>query len=169
MRRNKCASRQCLPGGKIVPRVLSGLVPYPSVGVRIKFEEVDDEFRVFRLSLQRAEMTENEARFTFAAAKLVTPYEPARNPKETALYHLYNLAWFFRRRLLDRELTKLDSALLNKPRNNNEIQKIIREIDTDFRTLLAGAQVRGMEQQSGVIESFDGPSCDEVTRNIREV
>jgi hypothetical protein len=144
-------------------------VPYPSVGVRIKFEEEDDEFRVFRLSLQRAEMTENEARFTFAAAALVTPYEPARNPNETALYHLYNLAWFFRRRLLDRELARLDSALLNKPRNNNEIQKIIREIDTDFRTLLADAQVRGMEQQSKVIESFDGPLREEVTKNLQEV
>src|ERR1700730_17552605 len=144
-------------------------VPYPSVGVRIKFEEGEDEFRVFRLSLQRGEMTGNEARFTFAAAAVVTPYEPAKNPQETSLYHLYNLAWFFRRRLLDRELTKLDSALLNRPRDDHEIQRVIRDIDNDFRTLLADAQVRGMEQQARVIESFVAPLREEVRKNLQEV
>ncbi len=145
-------------------------VAYPSVGVRIKFEEGNaDEYRVCRLILERAEKTENEIRFTFCAAALVTPYEPAKNPKETNLYHLYNLAWFFRRRLLERELTTLDSALLNKPRDDAKLLKIIRDISNDFRTLLADAQVRGMEEQSKVIESFDPPLRDEVAKNLWEV
>ncbi len=144
-------------------------VPYPSLGVRIKFEpEADNEYRVYRLSLQRAEMTENEARFTFAAAAVVTPYEPAKNPKETSLYHLFNLAWFFRRRLLDRDLPKLDSVLRNKPRKDNEIQKVIREITNDFRTMLADAQVRGMEDQAAVIESFGPPMQEEVRKSLQE-
>jgi hypothetical protein len=145
-------------------------VPYPSVGVRIKFTDEDvDEYRVFRLSLQKAEVTGDEVKFAFAAAAVVTPYEPANNPKETSLYHLYNLAWFFRRRLLERELPKLDAALMNRPRNENVVQKVIREISNDFRTMLADAQVRGVEQQAGIIQSFDGPLRDEVTRNLQEL
>jgi hypothetical protein len=41
----------------------------------------------------------------------------------------------------------VDSALLNKPRNDHELQKTIRDISNDFRTLLADAQVRGMERR----------------------
>ena len=86
-------------------------VPYPSVGIRIKFaQDEDDEYRVYRLTLKRAEGTEKEVKFAFAVAAVVTPYEPALNPRETALYHLYNLTWFFRRRLLERELKKFAAS-----------------------------------------------------------
>jgi hypothetical protein len=122
-------------------------VQYPSVGVRIKFaNEGANEYRVFRLCLQEVEVTGDAANFAFAAAAIVVPYEPANDPKETRLYHLYNLAWFFRPRLLERELTKLDDELLNRPRNKPNLENIIDEISNDFRTMLADAQVRGMEQ-----------------------
>jgi len=145
-------------------------VPYPSVGIRVKFaEEDDDEYRVYRLTLKRAEGTEKEVKFAFAVAAVVTPYEPAQNPRETALYHLYNLAWFFRRRLLERELKKLDRQLLNDPPVETLMQNVIRDISNDFRTLLADAQVRGMEQHGTIIDSFDPPLREEVRRQFQEV
>jgi hypothetical protein len=142
-------------------------VEYPSVGVRIKFSnQCVDEYRVFRLSLQKVDLKGDEANFSFAAAAVVVPYEPASNPTETRLYHLYNLAWFFRRRLLERELTKLDTELLNMPRKQAEIEKIIREISNDFRTMLADAQGRGMEQQARVIQAFASPLREEVKTKL---
>jgi hypothetical protein len=96
----------------------------------------------------------------------VVPYEPAKNPTETRLYHLFNLAWFFRRRLLERELAKLNFELLNIPPKEQEIKKIIREIGNDFRTLLADAQVRGMEQEAAVIEAFESPLREQVKTRL---
>ncbi len=142
-------------------------VEYPSVGVRIKFSsQYVDEYRVFRLSLQKVDLKGDEANFSFAAAAVVVPYEPASNPTETRLYHLYNLAWFFRRRLLERELSKLDTELLNMPRKQAEIEKIIHEISNDFRTMLADAQVRGMEQQAPVIQAFASPLREQVKTKL---
>jgi hypothetical protein len=144
-------------------------VQYPSVGVRIKFSDEDvNEYRVFRLCLHKVDVTGDTANFAFAAAAVVVPYEPANNPTETRLYHLYNLAWFFRRRLLERELTKLDYALLNRPRNKGGLEKIICEIGNDFRTMLADGQVRGMEEQAAVIQSFDSPLREEVMTKLYE-
>jgi hypothetical protein len=146
-------------------------IQYSSVAVRIKFTNDDDnEYRVYRLCLQKVDVAGNEANFAFAVAAVVVPYEPANNPTETSLYHLYNLAWFFRRRLLERELTKLDTQLLNRPRNKPEVAKIIREIENDFRTMLADAQVRGMEQPAAVIQSFpkDSPLRERVTKELYE-
>jgi hypothetical protein len=78
------------------------------------------------------------------------------------------LAWFFRRRLLERELNKLKSELLNRPRNKLALEKIICEIGNDFRTLLADAQVRGMDQQAAVIQAFDSPLREEVMTKLYE-
>jgi hypothetical protein len=96
-------------------------IQYPSVGVRVKFiKQSQGDYDVYRLCLTRVTETSVkdekggitlQAHFTFAMAAIVVPYEPANNPKETGLYHLFNLAWFFRRRLLDRELETLDLAL----------------------------------------------------------
>jgi hypothetical protein len=144
-------------------------VQYPSVGVRIKFVDQDfEEYRVFRVCLQEVDVIADTATFTFAAAAVVVPYEPAKNPKETRLYHLYNLAWFFRRRLLERELSKLEWELDNNPPNEENLRKIIREIGNDFTTLLADAQVRGMEQEAAVIQSFDSPLREEVRTKLFE-
>jgi hypothetical protein len=145
------------------------LLQYSSVGVRIKFSNDDaTEYRVFRLCLQKVDLTANLATFVFAAAALVVPYEPADNPKETRLYHLYNLAWFFRRRLLERESKKLEAELLNKPRKETALEKIMLEISNDFRTLLADAQVRGMDQQAAVIQAFDAPLREAVMKKLYE-
>ena len=76
------------------------------------------------------------------------------------------MAWFFRRRLLERELTKLDDELLNRPRNKPNLENIIDEISNDFRTMLADAQVRGMEQQAAVISCFDSPLREEVMTKL---
>ena len=144
-------------------------VQYPSVGVRIKFSDEDvSEYRVYRLGLQKVDVTGDQANFVFIAPAVVVPYEPSNNPTETRLYHLYNLAWFFRRRVLERELTKLDFELLNRPRNKPELEKIIREIGNDFRTMLADAQVRGMEQPAAVIQSFNSPLRKEVMTKLYE-
>jgi hypothetical protein len=144
-------------------------VQYPSVGVRIKFSNEDAaEYRVFRLCLQKVDVTADVATFAFAAAAVIVPYEPATSPTETRLYHLYNLAWFFRRRLLERELNKLQSEILNRPRNKLALEKIICEISNDFRTLLADAQVRGMDQQATVIQAFDSPLREEVMTKLYE-
>jgi hypothetical protein len=150
-------------------------IEYPSVGVRIKFlDRDDDEYRVFRLCLQKVDAKPDEADFAFVVTAVVVPYEPANNPTETRLYHLFNLAWFFRRRLLERELGKLEFELLNIPSEEQipskeqKFTKIIREIGNDFRTLLADAQVRGMEQEAAVIQSFKSPLREEVRTRLFE-
>ncbi|MBV9998384.1 MAG: hypothetical protein JO015_04635 [Verrucomicrobia bacterium] len=80
------------------------------------------------------------------------------------------MAWFFRRRLLERELTKLEWELDNNPPKEENLRKIIREIGNDFTTLLADAQVRGMEQAAAVIQSFDShsPLREEVRTKLFE-
>jgi len=145
-------------------------IQYPSVGVRIKFlNEVVSEYRVFRLCLQKVCVTGDEVNFYFAAARVVVPYEPAANPTETRLYHLYNLAWFFRRRLLERESTRLDFELGNRSPDELELKAVIDEISNDFRTMIADAQVRGMEKEAAVIQSVpDSPLRQEVRTKLFE-
>lgn len=153
-------------------------IQYPSVGVRFKFaNQSDNDYRVFRLCLLKVTETavkdkdgglKFQAAFNFSVAAVVVPYAPANNPKETALYHLFNLAWFFRRRLLERELIKLDVELRKKPLREEELRNIIDAIDNDFRTLLADAQVRGMEEEISVIEAFDSPLREKVMTTLFE-
>jgi len=93
--------------------------------------------------------------------------------RETALYHLYNLAWFFRRRLLERELQKLDVQLSSDRPDENKVQNIIRDISNDFRTLRADAQVRGMEDPARAIDAFEpkifGPALQQEVKRYLEV
>lgn len=159
-------------------------IQYPSVGARIKFanqpdsghaNQPDGGYRVYRLCLQNVTVTGGKAHFAFAAAAVVVPYEPANNPQETGLYHLFNLAWFFRRRLLERELGALDFALSKLPSSEREerereekIKNTIRAIDNDFRTLLADSQVRGMEDPQAAINSFNSPLRQEVSTRLSQ-
>jgi hypothetical protein len=156
-------------------------IQYPSVGVRIKFSnqpaggyvnQPNGGYCVYRLCLLKVTATGDNADFTFSAAAVVVPYEPANDPQETGLYHLFNLAWFFRRRLLERELEALEATLdddhLIGSARGEKIKKIIRGIDNDFRTLMADAQVRGMEEPTSTVKCFNSPLREEVRRKVTQ-
>ena len=82
---------------------------------------------------------------------------------------MYNLAWFFRRRLLERESTRLDFELGNRSPDELELKAVIDEINNDFRTMIADAQVRGMEKEAAVIQSVpDSPLRQEVRTKLFE-
>jgi hypothetical protein len=101
--------------------------------------------------------TDSERLASAVAAALEQAAVERHKTNETELYYLYNLARSFSRQLLDRELPKLDSALLE--RDDSEKQRIIGNISNDLRIL--SAEARGMKP-TGSIKSFNSSSLREL-------
>jgi hypothetical protein len=68
--------------------------------------------------------------------------------------------------LLERELTRLDFELLSRSPDEIQLKTVIDEISNDFRTLMADAQVRGMEKEAAVILSVDPVLQEEVKTKL---
>ena len=86
-------------------------------------------------AFRREEVTAEKANFAFAAAAVVVPYEPASNPTETRLYHLYSLAWFFPSTVAGTRANQARFRASHRPGKRAELEKLIREISNDLRTI----------------------------------
>lgn len=127
-------------------------VTHPSMALRIKTRNGSES--IYRVILRRLEKTIDECRFTLSAARIITSYEPHNHVAETRIFHLYNMAWFFRRQFLEKHLQILnDLRILTKP-SAQRIEEEIRSIKDDMKALHAEAQVRGVENPAHLIQAF---------------
>ena len=141
-------------------------VMHPSIALRIKTK--DGPEGIYRVILRRLEKTKEECRFTFAAAKIITAYQPNNHVKETRIFHLYNMAWFFRRQFLEKHLEKLHNMQLSKNPLLSKIEAEVRSIVDDMKALHAEAQVRGVEDPVFLIQAFEDPLRSQMREALQD-
>jgi len=125
-------------------------VPHASMALRIKTKIGTES--IYRVILRRLEKTVDECRFAFAAASIITSYQPENHSAETRIFHLYNMAWFFRRQFLEKHLHISHKLTFDPPANR--LEEEIRSINDDMKALEAEAQVRGVENPANLIKAF---------------
>jgi hypothetical protein len=138
---------------KMISDALEGRMPKGTI-LRVPDSNRPDSDELYRMTLRRYErMGGNKHRFHFTAALVDLPFdlpEPGRTAAETVLYHLVNLTWFFRRRVVDRLYERLLEVLSMRERDRppaavNEVydalgrelmqvaaQAIIRRLDNPY-------------------------------------
>jgi hypothetical protein len=142
-------------------------VNYPSTVIRAK--NIGDNAQVvYRLILRRVEVTKTESRFFFAASPIVTPFDPSVIEQETTVFHMYNMAWFFRRRFFGKHLRELDGLLDTKPLPAARLEQATASISSDLKAIWADAQVRGLEDQSAIIDSYDSHEQPAIKKALQE-
>lgn len=142
------------------------IVSQPSMKFRIKLK--DESEAIYRVILRRLERTSEELSFTFAVAKIITSYRPQNHINETRIFHLYNMAWFFRRHFLEKHLEALKELNVLTNPSKTKIEEEIRSIIDDKKALLAEAQTRGIEDPARIIQAFDEPLKREVSIALQE-
>ncbi len=127
-------------------------VEYPSIALAVRTAG-GKGLGIYRFTLTRFEEGAGDChRFTFIAVPIITPFDASDNSDETMLYHVFNIAWSYRSRIIQKHLTRL-SALSNEDRPR-EMAQAVRELKDDLRALAADTQVRGLDQQNNPFPAF---------------
>lgn len=142
-------------------------VSHPSLALRVKLSAETASEEIYRVILRRLEKTKEECRFTFAAARIIATFRPENHVRETRIFHLYNMAWFFRRHFLEKHLSALRELELAESPKKEKLDSAVRAIDDDLKAMLAEAQVRGVEDPARIIKAFNEPLRGEVRRALQ--
>lgn len=133
----------------IAKMIYDALAAHMPKGIYLRVPDSDE---LYRMTLRRYERMAagNKYRFHFTVSPLDLPFDvpskPGSTAKETVLYHLVNLTWYFRRRLVDQlyervlevlDMNKPDAAIVNGLYDQIErelmqvsAQAIIRQLDS---------------------------------------
>jgi hypothetical protein len=142
-------------------------VQYPSIAVRILIRGSEDTQNVYRIGLARVSEFEDDMEFVFIVTRIRTPFEPSDDGSETMLYHLFNMAWHFRRRFIEyhrlkmEDLSEVQSSMRNAGRENDfkkEVMRAVRDIRIDLSSVEADSQVRGFSRIVSMRRAF--PAAD---------
>jgi hypothetical protein len=130
-------------------------VQYPSIAIRISIKGQEASQGIYRIGLRRISGYENEDyEFVFVLSRVRTAFEPSDNAGETMVYHLFNLAWHFRRRFIEyhrnkmQEFAEEQESMVHAGRQgelNCEVAEAVNSISLDLKALEADAQVRGID------------------------
>lgn len=113
--------------------------------------QMPNSLLIYRLSLRRYEQTlgTDTYRFFFTAAPMdVETYwlpEGSSNSTSTTLFHLVNLTWFVRRRLVDIYYEKLGNLLSRENRDQIELRKLLRDIYSEIVLIEIQSIIRGID------------------------
>lgn len=138
-------------------------VQYPSIGIRIA---IGEDANIYRIGLRRVAEYEDEFEFAFVLSRIRLPFEPAQDDRETMLYHLFNLAWHFRRRFVERYKEQMEclAELQDRYRREGrmdefaaELDAAVRSLSIDLKALEADAQVRGLDRTVQIRSAFSIP------------
>jgi len=141
-------------------------VEYPSISVSMRTAE-GRKLGVFRFCLIRyAEGPDNFQRFTFVAAPTVTPYDASDSTIETVCYHLFNICWSYRTRIVGRHLARLTRL---PPNDAQEAVKAVASLKDDLRAVTADSQVRGLDPQTDIYAAIPEDKRDEARRLLTQV
>src|SRR5271165_4884778 len=145
-------------------------VQYPSIALRISVRGAQEAEDIYRIGLGRVSEFEEEYEFVFILFRVRTPFDPSEDDRETMLYHLFNLAWHFRRRFVERHRRIMedlaDQQKLMRQGNTedfqNEVAEAVRSIKIDLKSLEADAQVRGFDRAAKVRRAFHPSERDKL-------
>jgi hypothetical protein len=137
-------------------------VQYPSIAIRISIGE-DARNDIYRIGLQRVSEYDVDHEFAFVLSRIRLPFEPSEDDRETMLYHLFNLAWHFRRRFIEHYKAEMENLCELQDRSQREgrldefgqeLNAIIRRLSVDLKALEADAQVRGFDRTVPIRRAF---------------
>jgi hypothetical protein len=138
-------------------------VQYSSIAIRISIKGLDKAQDIYRIGLGRVSEFEAEYEFVFILFRIRTPFEPSADDRETMLYHLFNVAWHFRRRFIEHHCRKMeDLAEYQRGMRANQQQDFqsqlgdaLRDLKNDLKSLESEAQVRGLERGAQMRRAFE--------------
>jgi hypothetical protein len=143
-------------------------VQFPSIALRISVRGAQAAEDIYRIGLGRVSEFEEEYEFVFILFRVRTPFEPSEDDRETMLYHLFNLAWHFRRRFVERHRQTMEDLAdqqmrdRNKEDFQNELAEAVRTVKIGLKSLEADAQVRGLDRAAKVRRAFDPSERDKL-------
>ncbi|MET4630902.1 hypothetical protein ABIB83_007962 [Bradyrhizobium sp. I1.8.5] len=116
---------------------------------------------IFRLSLRRFERTlDSEVqRFYFTAAPMdVESYwlpEDTQDKSETKLFHLVNVSWFVRRRLIEMYYEKMLNLLSQSKRDDAQLDKLVKDVYHELIVIEIQSVIRGIDNPRVVLQALD--------------
>ncbi|MGO7659731.1 hypothetical protein ACC702_33945 [Rhizobium ruizarguesonis] len=122
--------------------------------------QMPNSMLIYRLSLRRYEGTLNGelCRFFFTAAPMdVETYwlpEGASGSRSTNLFHLVNLTWFVRRRLIETYYSRLSDLLSMSKRDQPQLEKMVRDIYGEMVLIEIQSIIRGIDTPKEVNDAL---------------
>jgi hypothetical protein len=135
-------------------------VQYPSIAIRVA---VGDDADIYRIGLRRVSEYGDDFEFAFVLSRIRLPFAPAEDNRETMLYHLFNLAWHFRRRFIEHYKEQMEILVDLEKRYQGEdrmdefveqLSSVVRGLLVDLKALEADAQVRGFDETTQIRKIF---------------
>ncbi len=128
---------------------------------------------VYRLTLRRYErLVSQKYRFLFTLVPLLLPFEvprqSAQNHSETVLYHLLNLSWYFRRRVVDQLYERLLQVKAMGSPDSGIVTALFDDIKYELMEISAQSFVRGIDNPLSVRLAF-GEDDDEAQEMISSI
>jgi hypothetical protein len=114
---------------------------------------------LYRLTLRRYErIAGQKKRFFFTLTPLDLPFEVSpesgQKAKETVLYHLLTLSWFFRRRIVDRLYDRVLQVLAMHNPDMAIVNTLFDEIRYELMDISAQAIIRGIDNPLSLQRAF---------------
>jgi hypothetical protein len=128
---------------------------------------------LFRLTLRRYEVMKNKKhRFHFTAMPLDLPFDiPIGSRHETLeaiLYHLVNLTWYFRRRIVDQLYTRVIDVASMKVPEPKIVEELYRDLGQELMQIHAQCIIRGIDNPN-VLKRALGPENPETQSLLSRV
>lgn len=122
------------------------------------FRSLSEE-KLYRLTLRRYEVLNNKKyKFYFTAAPLELPfdipYDSTLKTQEAILYHLYNIIWYFRRRIIDTLYGELLDAYDTSPRDPKIVKRLYREIGEELMQIHAQSIARYLNKLNKIKDAL---------------
>jgi len=119
-----------------------------------------DPDKLYRMTLRRYErIAGNKYRFHFTIPLLDLPFDLApehgQKAKETILYHLVNLSWYFRRRVVDQLYNRLLEVLSMSKPDRATLNDLYDEIGSELMQISAQAIIRGLDNPLVIQRALD--------------
>jgi hypothetical protein len=136
-------------------------VQYPSIAIRISIDDAKND--IYRIGLRRVSEFDEDYEFAFVLNRIRMPFEPSADDRETMLYHLFNLAWHFRRRFIEHYKWEMENMadLQDRCRREGRLEEfaqefngVLRCLSLDLKALEADAQVRGFDRTMQIRRAF---------------
>ncbi len=126
-----------------------------------------------RMTLRRYErIAGTKYRFHFTIAPFHLPFdlplEPGQKAKQTVLYHLVNLSWYFRQRIVDQLYNRLLEVLSMSHPDRATVKDLYDAIGTELMQISAQAVIRGLDNFL-ILERALDPSDPETSTLLKRL
>ena len=132
-----------------------------------------ESHKLNRMTLRRYErIAGTKYRFHFTVAPFRLPFdvplEASQKAKQTVLYHLVNLSWYFRQRIVDQLYNRLLEVLSMSNPDRATVKDLYDAIGTELMQISAQAVIRGLDNFRVLEQALD-PSDPETSALLKRL